>query len=144
MPTRTAEATWNGDLPSGSGNMSVESGAYAGTYSFGSRFEDDEGSNPEELIAAAHAGCYSMALSNILADAGYDPTSVHTTAEVTLQMLPDDGPTITKIHLTTEATVPDLDDATFQEHATEAKDGCPVSKALAGPDISLDATLSSA
>lgn len=124
--------------------MSVESGAYAGAYSFASRFEDGDGSNPDELIAAAHAGCFSMALSNLLAEAGHDPTSVHTTAEVTLQMLPDDGPTITKIHLTAEATVPGLDDETFQEHAQAAKEGCPVSKALAGPDITLDATLAGA
>jgi osmotically inducible protein OsmC len=144
MPTRTAEATWNGDLPSGDGTMSLESDAYAGAYSFRSRFEDADGSNPEELIAAAHAGCYSMALSNVLAEAGHDPESVHTTAEVTLQMLPDDGPTITKIHLTAEATVPGLDDETFQTHATAAKEGCPVSKALAGPEITLDATLASA
>jgi osmotically inducible protein OsmC len=144
MPTRTAEATWNGDLPSGDGTMSLESGAYTGAYSFRSRFEDADGSNPEELIAAAHAGCYSMALSNVLAEAGHDPESVHTTAEVTLQMLPDDGPTITKIHLTAEATVPGLDDETFQTHATAAKEGCPVSKALAGPEITLDATLASA
>lgn len=144
MPTRTAEATWNGDLPSGDGTMSLESGAYTGAYSFRSRFEDADGSNPEELIATAHAGCYSMALSNVLAEAGHDPESVHTTAEVTLQMLPDDGPTITKIHLTAEATVPGLDDETFQTHATAAKEGCPVSKALAGPEITLDATLASA
>lgn len=123
--------------------MSVESGAYAGAYSFGSRFEEGEGSNPEELIGAALAGCFSMALANLLAEAGYDPTSVHTKAEATLRMLPDDGPTITKIHLTTEATVPDLDEATFHEHAEAAKEGCPVSKALAGPEITLDATLAS-
>lgn len=144
MPTRTADATWNGDLPSGSGTMSLESGAYTGAYSFRSRFEDADGSNPEELIAAAHAGCYSMALSNVLAEAGHEPESASTTAEVTLQMLPDDGPTITKIHLTTEATVPGLDDDTFQEHAAAAKEGCPVSKALAGPEITLDATLKGA
>ena len=140
MPTRSADATWEGDLPSGNGTMTLQSGAYEGAYSYESRFEDGSGSNPEELIAAAHAGCYSMALSNVLADAGYDPESVNTTADVTLRML-EDGPAITKIHLTTEAHVPGLDDDTFQEHAAAAKDGCPVSKALAGTEITLDATL---
>ena len=121
--------------------MSVESGAYDGAFSFGSRFEAAEGSNPEELIAAAHAGCFSMAFSNVLDDAGHTPTSVETTADVALEMLEDDGPTITTIHLTTEAVVPGIDDETFQELATAAKEGCPVSKALAGPEITLDATL---
>lgn len=120
--------------------MRVESGAYEGAYSFRSRFEDGAGSNPDELIAAAHAGCFSMALSNLLAEAGYEPESVHTTADVTLRMV-EEEPTITSIHLTTEASVPDIDDATFQEHAEAAKAGCPVSKALAGPDITLDASL---
>lgn len=140
MPQRSAEATWKGNLPDGSGTMTVESGAYEGAYSFRSRFEDGTGSNPEELIGAALSGCFSMALANVLAEAGYDPESVHTTADVTLRMV-DDEPTITGIHLTTEATVPDIDDATFQEHAEAAKEGCPVSKALAGPDITLDASL---
>jgi osmotically inducible protein OsmC len=140
MPTRSADATWEGDLPDGSGTMRMQSGAYEGAYSFRSRFEDGDGTNPEELIAAAHAGCYSMALSNVLAEAGHDPESVHTTAEVTLRM-PEDGPTITGIHLTTTAQVPGLDADEFQEHAEAAKDGCPVSKALAGTEITLDATL---
>jgi len=120
--------------------MKLESGAYEGAYSYRSRFEDGAGSNPEELIAAAHAGCYSMALSNVLAEAGYDPESVSTTAEVTLRML-EDGPAITKVHLTTNATVPGIDSNTFQEHAEAAKKGCPVSKALAGTEIALEATL---
>ncbi len=141
MPTRSAEATWTGDLQSGKGTMKVESGAYEGAYSFHTRFEDGSGSNPEELIGAAHAGCFSMALSNILAEAGHDPQRVHTTADVTLQMREDSGPTITKIHLTTEAQVPGLDTDTFQKHAEAAKAGCPVSKALVGPEITLDATL---
>lgn len=140
MPTRSSDATWEGDLPTGNGTMRVESGAYEGAYSFRSRFEDGAGSNPDELIAAAHAGCFSMALSNLLAEAGYEPESVHTTADVTLRMV-EEEPTITSIHLTTEASVPDIDDATFQEHAEAAKAGCPVSKALAGPDITLDASL---
>jgi osmotically inducible protein OsmC len=120
--------------------MRLKSGAYEGAYSFRSRFEDGAGSNPEELIAAAHAGCFSMALSNVLAEAGFDPESVDTTADVTLRML-EGGPAITKVHLTTTAHVPDIDQDTFQEHAEAAKDGCPVSKALAGTEITLDATL---
>ena len=140
MPTRSGEATWNGNLPDGDGTMSVESGAYEGAYSFRSRFEDGEGSNPDELIAAAHAGCFSMALANVLAEAGYDPESVHTNADVTLRML-EDGPAITKVHLTSEVAVSGLDDETFQEHAEAAKNGCPVSKALAGVEITLDASL---
>lgn len=140
MPTRSADATWTGNLPDGSGTMRLQSGAYEGAYSFRSRFEDGDGSNPEELIAAAHAGCYSMALSNVLDEAGYDPESVDTTADVTLQMV-EEEPTITDIHLTTKASVPGIDADTFQEYAAAAKEGCPVSKALAGPEITLDASL---
>ena len=120
--------------------MRMESGSYEGAYSYRSRFEEGDGTNPEELIAAAHAGCFSMALSNLLAEAGHEPESVDTTADVTLRML-EDGPAITKVHLTTTAHVPGLDDDAFQEHAAAAKDGCPVSKALAGTEITLDATL---
>jgi osmotically inducible protein OsmC len=141
MPTRSSTATWNGDLESGSGHMSLESGAYEGAFSFRSRFEEGDGSNPEELIGAAHAGCFSMAFSNILDEAGYTPESVETTADVTLKMV-DGAPTITGIHLTTEASVPGIDADAFQEHAEAAKEGCPVSKALAGTEITLDATLS--
>ncbi len=141
MPDRSAEATWKGNLPDGNGTMKLQSGAYEGAYSFRSRFEDGAGSNPEELIAAAHAGCFSMALSNVLAEEGYDPESVNTTANVTLQTL-EDGPAITKVHLTTNASVPEIDDETFQQHAQTAKDECPVSKALAGTEITVDATLS--
>ena len=140
MPTRSADAEWTGNLPDGNGTMKLESGAYEGAYSFRSRFEDGTGSNPEELIAAAHAGCFSMALSGELDEAGYDPESVHTTADVTLRVL-EDGPAITKIHLTSEASVPNIDDETFQEHAEAAKAGCPVSKALAGTEITVDASL---
>ena len=140
MPTRSADATWTDNLSDGDGTMTLESGAFEGAYSFRSRFEDGAGSNPEELIAAAHAGCYSMALSNVLDEAGYDPEAVDTTADVTLRMV-DEEPTITGIHLNTEATVPDIDDDTFQEHAEAAKEGCPVSKALAGTEITLDASL---
>ncbi len=140
MPTRSADAQWEGNLPDGNGTMTLESGAYEGAFSYLSRFEDGAGSNPEELIAAAHAGCFSMAFSNVLDEEGYDPASVETTAEVTLRML-EDGPAITKVHLTSTATVPNLDDDTFQNLADAAKSGCPVSKALAGAEITLDATL---
>jgi osmotically inducible protein OsmC len=120
--------------------MSLESGAYEGAFSFRSRFEDGAGSNPEELIAAAHAGCFSMAFSNVLDEEGYEPESVETSAEVTLRML-ESGPAITKVHLTSTASVPRIDEDTFQELADAAKSGCPVSKALAGTEITLDATL---
>lgn len=140
MPTRSADATWTGNLPDGHGTMRLQSGSYEGAYSFRSRFENGEGSNPEELIAAAHAGCFSMALSNLLAEAGHEPESVDTTADVTLKMV-DGDPTITTIHLTVDASVPGLDADAFQEHAQAAKEGCPVSKALAGTEITLEATL---
>ena len=140
MPTRSANAKWSGNLPDGNGTMRLESGAYEGAYSFRSRFEDGAGSNPEELIGAAHAGCFSMALSNVLDEAGFDPESVETTADVTLRML-ESGPAITKIHLTSTAHVSGIDEDTFQEHAEAAKEGCPVSKALAGTEITLDASL---
>jgi len=142
MPTRSADATWEGNLPDGNGVMNMESGSYEGPFSFRSRFEDGEGTNPEELIAAAHAGCFSMAFSNVLDEEGYTPESVDTTAEVTLRML-EDGPAITKIHLTSTASVSDIDEETFQDLADAAKSGCPVSKALAGAEITLDATLNS-
>jgi osmotically inducible protein OsmC len=140
MPTRSSEATWNGDLPSGHGTMALGSGAFEGSFSFQTRFEDEPGTNPEELIAAAHAGCFSMALSNLLAEAGHTPESVQTSADVRLEMV-DGDPTITKITLNTEASVPGLDDDTFQKHAAAAKAGCPVSKVLSGADITLNATL---
>lgn len=136
MPTRKAEATWNGDLKNGKGIMSFESGAYEGSYSFKSRFEEGTGTNPEELIGAAHAGCFSMAFSNVLAEAGYTPESVTTNADVTLE-----NGAITTIVLNTKANVPDIDEDTFLEHAQGAKENCPVSKALAGVDIKLNASL---
>jgi len=141
MPTRKATASWSGDLPNGSGNMAFGSGAFEGAFSFRSRFKDGTGTNPEELIGAAHAGCFSMAFSNILAEAGFTPERVETTAHVTLEMTEDGGPTITNIALDTEADVPGIDNETFQEHAAAAKDGCPVSKALAATDITLNAKL---
>lgn len=141
MPQRKAEAVWNGDLKGGKGTMKLGGGAYEGSYSFASRFEDGTGTNPEELIGAAHAGCYSMALSNELAQAGFTPESVETHADVTLEMV-DGSPSITKIKLNVEANIPDIDDAKFQEFAEGAKKNCPVSRALAGVDILLDAGLS--
>lgn len=140
MPTKKADAKWNGDLKNGNGTMSLGSGMFEGDYTFASRFEDGDGTNPEELIGAAHAGCYSMALSNELAEAGYDPNSVETSAEVSFGVT-DEGPAITGITLTTKADIPDIDESDFIEFAEGAKEGCPVSKALAGTEISLDATL---
>ena len=140
MPAE-ASAEWKGDLKSGAGTFSAGE-SISGDYSYLSRFEDGPGSNPEQLIAAAHAACFSMALSNILAKAGQTADSVKTNATVTLGLV-DGAATITKIALVTVAEVPGLDDAAFQEHAAAAKAGCPVSKALAGvPEISLEASLS--
>jgi len=140
MSVRSAHAEWQGDLPKGKGTMRTESGSFNGQYSFSSRFEEGTGTNPEELIAAAHAGCFSMALSNILAGAGHPPTSVKTTAKVHLTKV-EGGVGITLIELVCRAVVPGLDDAGFQGHAEQAKVGCPVSKALAAVNIELDAAL---
>jgi osmotically inducible protein OsmC len=141
MPAK-GSAEWKGDLRSGSGTFTAGD-SITGDYSFKSRFEDGPGANPEQLIAGAHAACFSMALSNILAEAGSPPDSVKTDATVTLRLV-DGAPTITSIALSTVARVPGVDDAAFQGHAQAAKEGCPVSKALAGvPDISLDAKLES-
>jgi len=137
---RAASALWQGDLKQGNGTISGKSGAFDGLkYSFSTRFEDEPGTNPEELIAAAHAGCYSMALSNELAKAGMQPQSVHTTATVTLEML-DDGPAVTKVHLVVDATVPGADKSAFDDCANGAKEGCPISKLL-NADITLETTL---
>lgn len=141
MPVRSAEAVWKGSLTEGKGTMKMASGAYEGQYSFSSRFEEGEGTNPEELIAAAHAGCYSMALSADLGRAGYSPQEVHTTAKVHLTK-GESGFRITRVHLITEARVPGIDEAAFQEQAEKAKKGCPVSQALGAVDeITLDAKL---
>lgn len=141
MATRDGSAEWRGDLPSGSGTVTVASGLFEGAYSFKSRFEEGPGTNPEELIAAAHASCFAMALSNILAEHGHAPESVHATAKVQLRNV-DGAPTIAHIALDVEARVPDIDEAHFLEHAQEAKEGCPVSRALAGvPEIELNARL---
>ena len=141
MATRTADARWDGDLESGSGTMRLGGGAYEGAYTAKSRFEEGEGTNPEELIAAAHAGCYSMALAADLAQAGHDPRTVETTAAVHLRM-GDEGPRIHRIALTTRARVPGISDDEFQQIAEGTRTGCPVSNALAAvPEITLDATL---
>jgi osmotically inducible protein OsmC len=141
MPAK-GSAQWQGDLRTGKGTFTAGD-TISGDYSFKSRFEDGPGANPEQLIAAAHASCFSMALSNMLAEAGNPPESVQTEATVTLARV-DGAPTITKIALTTVGRVPGMDEATFQEHAAKAKAGCPVSKALASvPEITLDASLES-
>lgn len=140
MPVRRAEAVWEGALKNGKGSMKLGSGAFEGAYSFASRFEEGTGTNPEELIAAAHAGCFSMALSFILEQAGYTAERVHTTAKVKIEKV-GDGFGITSSALETEARVPGIDEKTFMEKAEAAKKGCPVSKALAGTEITLKATL---
>jgi osmotically inducible protein OsmC len=141
MATRNGSAEWRGDLKDGSGSLKVGDGVFEGAYSFSSRFEEGEGTNPEEPIAAAHASCFAMALSNILAEHGHTPESVRATARVHLRIV-DDAPTIAEIDLDVEAKVPDIDEAHFREHAEEAKAGCPVSRALGGvPDIKLSARL---
>jgi lipoyl-dependent peroxiredoxin len=141
MATRNGSAEWHGDLRSGGGDLTVGDGVFEGAYSFSSRFEEGEGTNPEELIAAAHAACFSMALSNILAEHGHGPDSVRTTAKVHLRQR-DGAPTIDKIELQTEGRVPGIDQEHFAKHAEEAKAGCPVSRALgAVNEITLDARL---
>jgi osmotically inducible protein OsmC len=137
---RTASAVWHGSLKEGKGTISTQSTTLKDTqYSFGSRFAEGVGTNPEELIAAAHAGCFSMALSAQLTEAGFVPTSIETSARLTLDV--HSAPTITKIHLTTRAQVPNIDKAKFDELAGNAKTGCPVSKVLKAAEITLDATL---
>ncbi len=141
MATRNGTAEWRGDLQSGGGTVAFGSGLFEAMYSFKSRFEDGPGTNPEELIAAAHASCYSMALSNIMAGDGHTAESVKTTAKVHLRMV-DGAPTIAQIDLVTEGRVPGIDQAQFSDYAEQAKAGCPVSRALAGVgEITLDATL---
>jgi lipoyl-dependent peroxiredoxin len=141
MPSK-GKAQWKGDLKGGGGTF-VAGDSITGDYSYKSRFEDGPGANPEQLIGAAHAACFSMALSNILAEDGHVPDAVDTEAVVTLRIV-DGAPTITKIALTTVGQVPGLDEAGFVAAAQAAKAGCPVSKALAGvEEITLDATLAS-
>jgi len=141
MPTRQAEAEWRGNLAQGSGRLKVGSGAFEGPYSFKSRFEEGQSAtNPEELIGAAHAGCFTMALIAQLSQAGITPTHLRTSAKVKLDKV-SEGFSITRIDLETEGDIPGVDDATFQKYALDAKQGCPVSKALAGTEIHLSAKL---
>ena len=137
MPVRNASAEWKGTLREGAGTMKLGSGAYEGAFTYASRFENGPGTNPEELIGAAHAACFSMFLSALLTGAGFTPARIATTATVHL----GDGPTITLIELETQAEVPNLTDAALQEHAAAAKKNCPVSKALTGPEIRMSAKL---
>ena len=141
MPTRKAEANWEGNLAEGIGKLKLGSGAFEGPYSFKTRFEEGESAtNPEELIGAAHAGCFTMALTAALSRAGHKPTRIHTTAQVKLEKV-GDAFSITKIDLETDAEIPGIDDAAFQKFASDAKQNCPVSKALAGTEIGLTARL---
>lgn len=138
MPVRKSEAAWEGTLKEGSGTMKLASGLYEGPYTFSSRFEEGAGTNPEELIGAAHAGCFSMFLAALLTEKGYTPDRIYTTAAVHLGA----GPQIKRIDLESEATVPGVGEAEFHELAEAAKTGCPVSKALAAvPEITLKARL---
>ena len=137
MAVRTSSAVWTGTLKDGAGTMKLGANGYEGPFTFASRFESGEGTNPEELIGAANAGCFSMFLSALVTKAGFAPTRIATTATVHL----GEGPTITLIELVCEAEVPGIEDAAFQEQAEAAKKNCPVSKALAGPQITLKATL---
>jgi lipoyl-dependent peroxiredoxin len=143
MATRNASAQWRGNLKEGDGTMALGSGVWEGPFTFKSRFEDGQGTNPEELIGAAEAGCFTMQLSASLAEAGHVPESVKTEAKVHIRQI-DGNPTISQIDLVTRASVPGLDDATFQKAATVAKEGCIISRALAGVgNITLDAKLES-
>jgi osmotically inducible protein OsmC len=142
MAVRSAEAEWKGNLAEGTGTVRTGSGALDGAYSFKSRFEEGAGTNPEELIGAAHAGCFSMALSHQLAQEGHEPESVRTTARVHLEKV-DGQMAISRIDLVTRGRVPGIDADTFREHAERAKSGCIVSRALGAVDMTLDATLES-
>jgi lipoyl-dependent peroxiredoxin len=141
MATRNGSAEWKGDLKGGSGKVKVGDGVFEGNYSFSSRFEEGEGTNPEELLGAAHAGCFAMALSLALTEAEHPPESIQAEAKVHLRIV-DNLPTIAKIDLAVTGAVPDLDEQAFRSYAEKAKDGCVVSRALAGvPEVTLDARL---
>lgn len=140
MPTRKAHARWEG-AKDGKGTVDFGNGAFKGNYSFVSRFEEGPGTNPEELLGAAHAACFSMALALGLGKAGLKPESVETTANVTVRPQPEGGFRITSSHLVCQAKVPGLDQAAFVKHAESAKAGCPVSRALTGTEITLEAKL---
>nr|WP_221380545.1 OsmC family protein [Actinoplanes polyasparticus] len=141
MPIRTATARWQGNLTEGSGTIKTGKGGIQGNYSFKSRFEEGEGTNPEELIGAAHAGCFSMAFSKALSDAGFTPTSVDTVAKVHMDKT-DAGFSVTRIDLETQGDVPGVDEGTFQKIAEDAKANCPISRLLSpGAEITLSAKL---
>ncbi|MCU7497184.1 MAG: OsmC family protein [Ignavibacteria bacterium] len=141
MPVRKANAEWNGNLREGKGTVKTESGALDNRYSFTSRFEEGgKGTNPEELIGAAHAGCFSMALAGALAKDGYNPKSIKTEDKVHIEKV-GDGFKITKIEMTTEAEIPGIQDDMFHKYAESAKQNCPVSQALKGVEMVLDARL---
>ncbi len=140
MAERTAKAVWQGNLKDGAGTVALGSGSFQGRYSFQSRFESGAGTNPEELIGAAHAACFSMALAGNLTQAGYTPEAIETTARVTIEK-ESEGFSITGIELDTQATVPDIEEDTFLEQAEAAKETCPISKALAATRINLKARL---
>jgi osmotically inducible protein OsmC len=142
MAQRHAKAAWQGKLKDGTGSLELGSGAFQGKYSFQSRFESGDGTNPEELIGAAHAACFSMALAHGLEEAGYEPQEIETSANVSIEQV-GEGFKITTISLETTGIVANIEKQTFLEHATKAKDTCPVSQALAGAEISLKATLQS-
>ena len=142
MAVRSSRAEWHGDLKGGNGEFEVGDGVFTGAYTFASRFEEGDGTNPEELLAAAHAACFSMSLANMLAQAGSPADSVRTEAKAHLE--PVDGkPTIHTIELITRAKVPGIDQDTLLEHAENAKAGCPVSRLFEGAEITLDAQLES-
>lgn len=140
MAKRTASAVWEGGLKDGKGKLNVTRAGFETPYSFGSRFEEAAGMSPEDLIGAAHAGCFSMAFAGVLEKSGFRPEQIETTATVTLEPV-DGAPTISKIHLETRASVPDIDDAKFQAAATDAKNNCPVSRLYEGAEITVSATL---
>ena len=140
MPVRKAEATWKGDLKTGEGWVKSQTGSVSGTFSAPSRFEDGAGTNPEELIGAAHAGCFSMAFSAELSGEGFTPKAIDTKAAVTIEKQ-GDGYAITGIALSTKCDVPGIDEDTFQNVARRAKENCPVSKALSAVKIDLEAEL---
>jgi osmotically inducible protein OsmC len=141
MPTRFATAAWEGDLVHGNGRVKTDSGTINNPYNFSNRFEEVPGTNPEELLGASHAACFSMALAHMLASGGHTPKRVWTKAAVTVEKV-GEGFKITKILLTCEALVPGIDEKTFWETANKAKTGCPISQALAATPIELKATLS--
>ena len=141
MTKRNANAEWQGNVEDGSGTITVGDGVFKGAYSYDSRFGEGEGTNPEQLLAAAHAGCFTMALSNVLSSAGHIPDSLHTDARIQLRNI-DGRPSLTRINLDTQGHVPGVDEEQFQSYAEEAKANCPVSRALTGiPEIVLTAKL---